>query len=160
MAAVDPSGYSFARYLDPGAPTVTIHVAINGVEAGQIDFTAFEGDALGEGRAEAIHIQHFATSTFDVTAPADFGRKLFVSACTLDEEGRPNPDGAKASAKAPLVLGSEDVSITLEPDSSHPMQPQPPFQAVGPDPAEGAPSSEGALPAAEAPPAGEAPATP
>jgi hypothetical protein len=154
---IDPERLSFKVYIEPGAPTVTVHGVVHGISEGQVDFTAFEGGIRDKGPPEAIHVQRFQNGTFEVEAPANFARPLFVSALTLDEEGRPNALVPQATLPDPLIIGDKDVSITLEmePESSAPAT----TEASPAAPAEKAPAPGTAPATGAAPAAGAAPAT-
>ncbi|MFH1466523.1 MAG: hypothetical protein ABIO70_19215 [Pseudomonadota bacterium] len=156
----DLGSVAFGRFLTPGAPSVTIHVVAEGIETGQIDFTAFEGDQPGAGQAEVVHAQRFEGGSLDVTAPADFPRKLFVTATSVDQDGRPVTPGVTASLRETLVIGSEDQSITLTVDTPDLSRPVP--SATGPAAASGVPPAPTGAPPAptDDAPTGGAPAAP
>lgn len=107
-----PPGATFEQVLATGAPSVTLHIVVEGLSRGQIDFSTFEGDGKN-GRARSVHVQRFETSTFDVVAPANFERKLVVSAVPVGEGGLLGDDGAAAVANGEVVIGAEDQTITL-----------------------------------------------
>jgi hypothetical protein len=151
-ALQEPGKATFDRFITPGADVVTIHVVVTGIEVGQIDFTAFEGDTP-TGSAEVVHAQSFKGGKVDVTAPAGYPRKLIVSATSFDSEGRLSPDGATAALRdmKALVIGTEDQTITLvknNPDVAQPARGpavvQPPVPTGNPPTSADTPPAEGA----------------
>jgi len=108
--AAGPS--TFSQVITEGTPTVTLHVVVQGIERGQIDFSIVEGDGK-DGQARAIHVQQFEKSTFDIVAPANFEGKLIASAVAVGEDGLPADKGAVAVVKEPLVIGGQDQTVTL-----------------------------------------------
>jgi hypothetical protein len=163
---IDTSKLTFDRYLSPGAPTVVLHVVVQGIDRGQIDFTSFESGQPGKGPAEIVHCQRFETSTFDIVVPAGFERELFVSASTIGEDGAPSDKGEVVSTEKPVVSGSEDLTITLIKDprgikpTSEPPGGMSPEGVPGLPPVGGRPTPTGFPPAGEQAAAGEAPAQP
>jgi hypothetical protein len=107
-----PDVSTFGRLVSDGTPTVTLHVVVEGIQRGEINFSVVQAEGKGK-QAEAIHVQRFDTSTFDIVAPANFERKLVVSAHAIGGDGTPDEKGKVTVAKAPISIGSEDQTITL-----------------------------------------------